>query len=179
VLHSGEGPDVPLCIALAAVLALFSPTGANRGDGTCDWVLSWRHQQQQQQQSQQQEPSPQQQQQQQQEPSLVTLPVSAVGLTPEHQRQSQQSQLGTQQQQDEQGAEQALCRPAAWDLGKNDVRRALAYVSSWCPEARPTARMIKQVSLALQIGGPPPAHCRPSPNGNLKHKVPMSDKASH
>ncbi len=134
-VHSGEAPDVPLCIALAAVLALFSPGAQPDGGGACGWLPAWQRQQ------------PQQQQ-------MAALLQENNSPQPQPQPQHDGS----------------IPYQLTWQLGKGDVRRALALVSGCCPEARPTARMLKQVSLALQVGGPPPPDRRPAPNGNLKHR---------
>ena len=139
-VHSGEGPDVPLCIALAAVLALFSPGAQPDGGGACDWLPAWQQQQQQQQQ--------------------------LAALLPEHNSPQPQPQH-----------DDSIPYQLTWQLGKGDVRRALAFVSGCCPEARPTARMLKQVSQALQVGGPRPPGRRPAPNGNRKHREAVPDRS--
>lgn len=135
-INSSDGIELPLCVALASVLARFSPTPAG------DWI-----------------------------PSKL-LPLSELPDV-------QQSQCGNSNAHGASGSPGNRLRDYASDcdleqianvsLDKSDFRRALAFVSSFCPLARPTARMLKQVSIALHVGGSPPADRKPAPRGNLKH----------
>lgn len=127
LIHSNAGTDLPLCVALASILAHCLPTSSG------DWRPSWLTQ-----------------------PQQKTTPLCRAVRTRD------ESDCDSKGNQTCDGCTSSR-------LDKSDFRRALAFVSAYCPEARPSARMLKQVSIALHVGGAPPADRPPAPQGNLKH----------
>lgn len=134
-IHSEAGTEMPLCIALASLLAHFSPTTSG------DWV-----------------------------PSRL---FSRQGVNVVQRQNFARPCDGVPMNCEEDcHAHFASSNGVPNDnsfLEKSDLRRALAFASGCCPEARPNARMLKQVSIALHVGGSPPPDLPPPPRAKLKH----------